>query len=122
MAEGAFMTISVRPEGAPLAPAPPPLPTARGKDPAQPHVPSPPPAADAATPFAEVLVGLGREAERGEALMRGAVGATAAGRDLSTSELLALQAGIYRYSEVIDLSAKLVDRASNAVRTVLSGQ
>ncbi len=37
------------------------------------------------------------------------------------AELIALQAGIYRYSEAIDLCAKLVDRATSSVRTVLSG-
>jgi hypothetical protein len=36
--------------------------------------------------------------------------------------LLALQAGVYRYTEAIDLSAKLVDRTTNGVRTVLTGQ
>jgi hypothetical protein len=35
--------------------------------------------------------------------------------------LIALQAGIYRYSEAIDLTAKVVDRATSAVRTVLQG-
>jgi len=36
--------------------------------------------------------------------------------------LLALQAGIYRYGETIDLAAKLVDKAGTDVRTVLQGQ
>jgi hypothetical protein len=48
--------------------------------------------------------------------------ATMIRRDLGPAELLALQAGVYRYSEAVDLAAKLVDRASNAVKTVIQGQ
>ena len=44
------------------------------------------------------------------------------GKDLGPGELLALQAGIYRYSETLDLATKLVDRAQSSVRTVLQTQ
>lgn len=54
--------------------------------------------------------------------MKGAIAASRSGRDLDASELLALQAGVYRYSEAVDLAAKLVDRASSGVKTVLQGQ
>lgn len=37
-------------------------------------------------------------------------------------ELLALQAGVYRYSETFEVAAKLVDKASSAVKTTLQGQ
>jgi hypothetical protein len=43
-------------------------------------------------------------------------------RDLGPSELLALQAGIYRYGETVDLAAKLVDKVGTDIRTVLQGQ
>ena len=79
-------------------------------------------AGEATSPFARLLHGLGAEAKAGEATIRDAVRAATAGNDLGPSELLALQAGVYRYSEVIDLAAKLVDRASNGVKTVVSGQ
>jgi hypothetical protein len=36
--------------------------------------------------------------------------------------LIALQAGIYRYGETVDLAAKLVDKAGTDVKTVLQGQ
>ena len=52
----------------------------------------------------------------------GAIAASRSGRDLGAGELLALQAGVYRYSEAVDLAAKLVDRASSGVKTVLQGQ
>jgi len=35
---------------------------------------------------------------------------------------LALQAGIYRYGETVDLAAKLVDKVGTDLRTVLQGQ
>lgn len=73
----------------------------------------------APSPFARVLRGLGREVDRGEGIVRRAL---AGGADLGPAELLALQAGVYRYSEAVDLSAKLVDRASSGVKTVLQGQ
>ena len=41
---------------------------------------------------------------------------------LGPEQLLALQAGVYRYSEAVDLAAKLVDRASNGLKTVVQGQ
>jgi hypothetical protein len=73
------------------------------------------------SPFAKILHGLGREVDRGEALVRRATGG-GGGQDLGNVELLALQAGVYRYSEAVDLSAKLVDRATSGVKTVLQGQ
>jgi hypothetical protein len=33
-----------------------------------------------------------------------------------------LQAGVYRYSEAVDLAAKLVDRATSGLKTVVQGQ
>lgn len=68
--------------------------------------------------FAQALQSVGSAVDRGEALIarasRGGLGG------LDSAQLIALQAGIYRYSEAVDLVAKLVDRASNAVRTVVS--
>jgi hypothetical protein len=40
-------------------------------------------------------------------------------RTLDARALIAVQAGIYHYTEAIELAGKLVDRATNAVRTVL---
>ena len=74
---------------------------------------------DGPSPFARLLRGLGHEVDRGEAMVRSAIGA---GGELGPTELLALQAGVYRYSEAVDLSAKLVDRAANGVKTVIQGQ
>jgi hypothetical protein len=77
---------------------------------------------EAASPFAAILRGLGREIDRGEAMVRRATSGAAGGREMGNVELLALQAGVYRYSEAVDLSAKLVDRGANGLKTVLQGQ
>jgi len=68
--------------------------------------------------FAKALKGVGRAVDAGEALIASASRGNLGGLD--SGQLIALQAGIYRYSEAVDLVAKLVDRASNAVKTVIS--
>ena len=68
--------------------------------------------------FERLLRGLGSAVDRGERVMESAARGYAS-RD--AAELIALQAGIYRYSEAVDLTAKLIDRATTAVRTVLQG-
>jgi hypothetical protein len=75
------------------------------------------PAARARSEFGRLFEGMGRAIDGGEALVGKAEHAAYAPMDAGT--LIALQSGIYRYSEAIDLTAKLVDRATSAVRTVL---
>jgi hypothetical protein len=86
---------------------------ARADPPAEPEPPS---------PFARILRGLAQEVDRGEATVRRTIAGRGGSSQLGNDELLALQAGVYRYSEAVDLSAKLVDRAANGVKTVLQGQ
>jgi hypothetical protein len=91
--------------------------------PAEPPPPKPTGGPGEPSPFARILRGLGREVDRGETMMRRAIGGGGgAAGELGPTELLALQAGVYRYSEAVDLSAKLVDRATNGVKTVIQGQ
>jgi hypothetical protein len=83
-------------------------------------VPEPPPTGSAPVhqPFAHALAELCREVDRGQQLIDRAL---SGGASLSAVELITLQAGIYRFSESVDLVAKIVDRAGQAVRTALSG-
>lgn len=67
--------------------------------------------------FGQVLEAIGRETKKGEQLVEHAVQA-GSGRDLAPAELIALQAGVYRWVEVVDLASKMVDRATQAVKTV----
>lgn len=75
--------------------------------------------ADEPSPFAKLLRGLGGEVDRGETMMKGFL---RGGADLGADQLLALQAGVYRYGVAVDLSAKLVDRATTGLKTVVQGQ
>jgi hypothetical protein len=79
------------------------------------------PTADASSPFAQVLRSLGREINSGEATTRAAIDSMRSGADLGPPQLIALQAGVYRYSEVIDLASRLVDRATAGVKTIMQG-
>src|SRR5450755_1663679 len=67
--------------------------------------------------FSKAMRGLGREIDVGEAQ----VASASQLHNYDTGTLIALQAGIYRYTEAVDLASKIVDRATNAVRTVLQG-
>ena len=71
--------------------------------------------------FGSLLQSLAHEVHDGESLTRSAIGAARAGQSLGPAELIALQAGIYRYGEAVDLASRLVDRATGAVKTVLQG-
>jgi hypothetical protein len=83
---------------------------------------APRPEAPPSQSFGAVLKAIGAETSRGEALVDRAVRAGGPGVELSTTEVLALQAGVYRYVEVVDLTSKLVDRAAQSVKQVTQGQ
>jgi len=68
--------------------------------------------------FKQVLHALGNEAKKGEALVERA---THAHGEISAGDMIALQAGVYRWVEVVDLASKLVDRATQAAKTVTQG-
>ena len=68
------------------------------------------------SPFSQAVRGLGREIDLGELQVQRA----SQPRNYDTATLIALQAGIYRYTEAVDLASKIVDRATNAVHTVLT--
>ena len=75
------------------------------------------PNAPAESAFSSALRGLGREIDAGEQR----VSSASQLQTYDTASLIALQTGIYRYTEAVDLASKIVDRATNAVRTVLQG-
>jgi hypothetical protein len=76
----------------------------------------------ATRPFVQLLRGLGKELDRGENLAERAIRGAQGNASLSPERLIALQAGIYRYSEAVDLVTKVVDRGTQAVRTTLQNQ
>ncbi len=44
------------------------------------------------------------------------------GEGMDPARLLALQSGVYRYTQEVELASKLVDKASSAVKTILQSQ
>ena len=80
-------------------------------------VPAAKPEVQAEGAFSRAMRGLGREIDVGEAQ----VASASQLHSYDTGTLIALQAGIYRYTEAVDLASKIVDRATNALRTVLQG-
>jgi hypothetical protein len=80
-----------------------------------------PPANTGESSFARVLRGIGQDLNRGEASTRAAIDLMRRGGDLAPGQLIALQAGVYRYSEAVDLVSRLVDRTTSGVKTVLQG-
>lgn len=73
--------------------------------------------AEQPSPFERVARGLASAIDHGEHL----VGRAAAGgyEQMDAATLIAVQAGIYRYGEAVDLASKLVDRIASATKTVL---
>jgi hypothetical protein len=71
--------------------------------------------------FRAILQSLAAAIHRGESLTRSALDSGAAGQAMSPAALIALQAGIYRYVEAVDLASRLVDRATGAVKSVVQG-
>lgn len=123
---GPSRVLSVMPRDGPslALPLAPPPPGARSE--VRPHEATPAshaPASARASPFARLLRGLAIEVEGGDATVRRAVNRAAVSDESPRPlELLALQESVYRYSEALDLAARLVDRAATSVKTVLQGQ
>lgn len=95
----------------------PPLPRAAETPPNAPTAPSSP---EQLSAFGRLVRGLGAEVQRGEALVHHAID-SASGGDLDPAQLIALQAGVYRYAEAVDLASRLVDHATTGLKTVIQG-
>jgi hypothetical protein len=63
-----------------------------------------------------------RRIQECSALVDRAVRAARAGHAFRPEELLALQAGVYRHSQELDLASKLVDKGTSSVRQLLQSQ
>jgi hypothetical protein len=96
---------------------PPPLPRAAETPSNAPAAPSSP---EQPSAFGRLVRGLGAEVQRGEALVHHAID-SASGGDLDPAQLIALQAGVYRYAEAVDLASRLVDHATTGLKTVIQG-
>lgn len=77
------------------------------------HAPSP-------GSFGRVMKRLAAEVDKGERVVRVALRGNPYADD--DRGMIALQAGVYRYVEAVELCTKLVDRAAGAVKTTLQSQ
>ena len=59
---------------------------------------------------------------RGERLVNGVINAARHGATFSNEQLIAVQAGVYRYTQELELASKLVDKATGAIRQTLQSQ
>ena len=59
---------------------------------------------------------------RGERLVEGVIQAARRGATFSNEQLIAIQTGVYRYTQELELASKLVDKATGAVRQTLQSQ
>ena len=107
-------------ESAPLKIGPSTQPPAAVASAAAPPKGAKPPAKPEGKGFGAVLRAIGEEARKGERLMK-AASSGAYGRDIAPGDLLALQAGVYRYVEVVDLASKLVDRVAQGAKQLVQG-
>jgi len=69
--------------------------------------------------FHQVLHGLAGQVDRGERVVNTALRASP---NDETAGMIALQAGVYKYVEAVELCTKLVDRSTAAVKTTLQSQ
>ncbi len=63
-----------------------------------------------------------RELDKGESFIERTMRSAMKGRDFSPQELLAIQAGVYSYTQKIEIFSKLVDRATSSIRQLMNPQ
>ncbi|PTL80694.1 ATP-dependent helicase HrpB [Vitiosangium sp. GDMCC 1.1324] len=62
------------------------------------------------------------ELEKGQVNMDKLIKAGASGKNFSNSELLSLQAGMYKYTQELDLTSKVVEKATSGLKDTLKTQ
>lgn len=72
--------------------------------------------------FRSMLRDAAESLARGESSIDAAVHRLTRGRTLSPEELIALQATVYRHAAEVEMAAKLVDKLTSGVRTLLTSQ
>jgi hypothetical protein len=68
------------------------------------------------------ISGLFANIERGQATMDKLVNGALGGKNFSNQELLQLQAGMYKYSQELDLTSKVVEKATSGLKDTLKTQ
>ncbi len=66
--------------------------------------------------------GLFANIEKGQVQMDKLISGGLSGKNFSNSELLALQAGMYKYSQELELTSKVVEKATSGLKDTLKTQ
>jgi len=68
------------------------------------------------------MMGLLGDIEKGQGLMDKLINGGLSGKSFSNSELLALQAGMYKYTQELELTGKVVEKATTGLKDTLKTQ
>lgn len=74
------------------------------------------------TPVLDALAEAARSLAAGDRAVQRGLRRARRGQGMDPAQLLALQSGVYRYTQEVELASKLVDKASSAVKTTLQSQ
>jgi hypothetical protein len=68
------------------------------------------------------LMGMMGSMEKGQASLDKLINGGLGGKNFSNAELLSLQAGMYKYSQELDLTSKIVEKATSGLKDTLKTQ
>lgn len=68
------------------------------------------------------LMGMLGNMEKGQVSLDKLINGAVSGKQFSNSELLSLQAGMYKYSQELDLTSKIVEKATSGLKDTLKTQ
>lgn len=71
---------------------------------------------------AGTMLKLIEDIERGQGVMDKLIESGLSGKQFSSSELLALQAGMYKYTQELELTGKVVEKATTGLKDTLKTQ
>jgi len=83
------------------------------------------PQVDAKPETSRLIEGMSRmmsDLEKGQSVMDKLIRTGLSGKNLSNSELLALQAGMYKYTQELELTGKVVEKATTGLKDTLRTQ
>lgn len=63
-----------------------------------------------------------KDLEKGQGVMDKLINSGLSGKHISNSELLALQAGMYKYTQELELTGKVVEKATSGLKDTLKTQ
>lgn len=70
----------------------------------------------------DMLMGMMSNMEKGQVALDKLISAGVTGKNFSNSELLALQAGMYKYTQELELTGKVVEKATSGLKDTLKTQ